>query len=175
MTSLSLARTCHAAGSDMLRVGLIGCGGRGTGAAVNAMNADKNARLVAMADAFDWRLAASLKQLAAIKPKQVDVDADHKFVGLQSYRSLLESAVDVVIITVPSHFTPIYLKAAVDAGKHVFCEKRTPWTHPVSSRFKRRLTARGGRDSVSFQDWHGATIRVCVRPRNASMMARSAA
>ncbi len=129
MTSLALARTCHAAGSDMLRIGLIGCGGRGTGAAVNAMNADKNARLVAMADAFDWRLAASLKQLTAIKPKQVDVDADHKFVGLQSYRSLLESAVDVVIITVPSHFTPIYLKAAVDAGKHVFCEK----THAVDA------------------------------------------
>ena len=72
---LAWSRSAHAGGSDMLRVGLIGCGGRGSGAAVNALNADKNARLVAMADVFDWRISESLKDLQTIKPDQVEVDA----------------------------------------------------------------------------------------------------
>jgi len=125
--SLSVARGAHAAGSDILRIGLIGCGGRGSGAAVNAMNADPHAKLVAMADAFQWRLDSSLQHVQAAKPEQVAVDRQHQFVGLQAYRQLLESGVDMVLITVPSHFTPIYLKAAIEAGKHVFCEK----THAV--------------------------------------------
>lgn len=127
LASLALGHTCHAAGDDLLRVGLIGCGGRGSGAAVNALNADNGARLVAMADAFDWRLTESLGRIKAMKPRQVQVDPEHRFVGLQAYRSLLKTDVDVVLITVPSHFTPIYLKAAIEAGKHVFCEK----THAV--------------------------------------------
>lgn len=124
---LPIARAAQPAGSDILRVGLIGCGGRGSGAAVNAMNADRNARLVAMADVFEWRMAESLARIEEVKPDQVSVDRDHQFGGLDGYRHLLESGVDVVLITVPSHFTPIYLKAAVEAGKHVFCEK----THAV--------------------------------------------
>ncbi len=127
---LAIGRTAHAAGSDVLRVGLIGCGGRGTGAAVNALNADKNAKLVAMADAFDWRIAGSLDRIKRAKPDQVAVDDRHRFVGLQAYQELLASEVDVVLVTVPSHFTPIYTKAAVDAGKHVFSEK----THAVDAR-----------------------------------------
>lgn len=129
VSSLAVGRAAHAAGSDILKVGLIGCGGRGSGAAVNAMTADPNARLVAMADVFPWRAAESLQRIQAVKPDQVHVDQDHQFSGLQSYRQLLESDVDVVLITVPSHFTPIYLKAAVEAGKHVFCEK----THAVDA------------------------------------------
>jgi predicted dehydrogenase len=128
-STLSVQRGAHAAGSDVLRVGLIGCGGRGTGAAVNALNADQHARLVAMADAFDWRLAGSLERIEGLKPDQVRVDDDHRFVGLESYKALIGSEVDVVLICVPSHFTPIYLKAAIDAGKHVFCEK----THAVDA------------------------------------------
>jgi len=127
--SLAVARGAHAGGDEILRVGLIGCGGRGSGAAVNALHADHQAKLVAMADAFDWRLSASLERIKTIKPDQVAVDRDHQFVGLGSYRQLLDSGVDVVLITVPSHFTPIYLKAAIDAGKHVFCEK----THAVDA------------------------------------------
>jgi len=127
---LAIERSAHAAASDVLRVGLIGCGGRGTGAAVNALNADKNARLVAMADAFAWKIPGSLERIKRVKPDQVAVDPDHQFVGFGAYRQLLESGVDVVLITVPSHFTPIYLKAAVDAGKHVFCEK----THAVDAK-----------------------------------------
>ncbi len=126
---LSLCRAAHPGGSDILKVGLIGCGGRGCGAAVNAMNADPQARLTAVADAFDWRITDGLKWMAAEKPTQISVAPDQRFVGLQAYRQLLDSDVDVVLITVPSHFTPIYLKAAVDAGKHVFCEK----THAVDA------------------------------------------
>ena len=119
MTKLPRGRT--------FKIGLIGCGGRGSGAAVNAMNADKNAKLVAMADAFEWRLSASLESITSAKPDQVSVADDHKFVGLEAYRQLIESEVDVVLIAVPSHFAPIYLEAAIDAEKHVFCEK----THAV--------------------------------------------
>jgi len=126
---LAIARAAQPGGSDILRVGLIGCGGRGSGAAVNAMNADPNARLVAMADVFEWRMAESLARIEEVKPDQVSVDRDHQFGGLDGHRHLLESGVDVVLITVPSHFTPIYLKAAVEAGKHVFCEK----THAVDA------------------------------------------
>ena len=127
--SLTVGRAAHAAGSDILRVGLIGCGGRGSGAAVNAMNADPNTWLVAMADVFPWRAKESLARIKVVKPDQVFVDQEHQFSGLQSYQQLLESDVDVVLITVPSHFTPIYLKAAIEAGKHVFCEK----THAVDA------------------------------------------
>ena len=67
LAGLSLARAAHAAGSDILKVGLIGCGGRGTGAAANALRADKNAKLVAMADAFDDRLEGSLASLKRVE------------------------------------------------------------------------------------------------------------
>ncbi len=126
---LSVSRAMHPGGSDLLRVGLIGCGGRGSGAVVNALNADDNVQLVAMADAFEWRIAESLKQLKTLHSGRVNVNTEHQFVGLESYRQLLESDVDVVLIAVPSHFTPIILKASVDAGKHVFCEK----THAVDA------------------------------------------
>ncbi|MDD4270882.1 MAG: hypothetical protein GXY25_00465 [Pirellulaceae bacterium] len=98
---LDIGRAAHASGDDILKVGLIGCGGRGTGAAVNALSADARARLVAVADAFPWRIEESLPRLSAEKPGQVSVDADHRFAGLQSYRPLLESGVDVVLIAVP--------------------------------------------------------------------------
>ncbi len=120
---LSLTRGAHAAGSDVIKVGLIGCGGRGSGAAVNALNADKNAKLVAMADVFADRLQASRKQLKKIKGDQVDVADDRCFVGFDAYQKVIASGVDVVLIACTSKFHPHYLKAAVDAGKHVFLEK----------------------------------------------------
>ena len=120
---LSLSRAVHAAGSDVLRVGLVGCGGRGSGAAVNALTADKHAKLVAMADAFADRLGSSLKQLRKAKGDQVDVAPDHCFSGFDAYQKLIQSGVDVVLLATPPHFRPIHLAACVAAGKHVFCEK----------------------------------------------------
>jgi len=120
---LAVGRGAHAAGSDVLKIGLIGCGPRGTGAAVNAMNADKNCRLVAMADVFGEIIQASRRNLVNLKGEQVAVDDDRCFTGFDGYQRLIASGVDVVLMALPTHFHPTCLKAAVEAGKHVFCEK----------------------------------------------------
>ena len=122
-SSLAIPRSVHAVGSDLLRVGLVGCGGRGSGAAVNALNADRGARLVAMADAFQDRIDGSLERLKKAKPDQVTVDRDHCFVGFDACDRLIASGVDVVLLATPPHFRPQHLAACVAAGKHVFCEK----------------------------------------------------
>ncbi len=119
---LVFSRSAHAAGSDLLKIGLIGCGGRGTGAAGNALRADKNCKLVAMADAFPDRLEGCLHALKGFGGK-VAVDPDHRFVGLEAGQKLIDSDVDVVLLCEPPHFRPIHLKAAINAGKHVFAEK----------------------------------------------------
>lgn len=119
---LTIEQSAHAAGSDVIRIGLVGCGVRGTAAAINAMNAGKDVRLVALADIFDERQKNSLGQLKKAKPDQVEVKDDHCFIGFDAYEKLI-AAVDVVLIAPASHFIPMILKAAIDAGKHVFCEK----------------------------------------------------
>lgn len=116
--------SAFAGGTDLIKVGLIGCGDRGTGAAVNALSADKNVKLVAMADAFPDRLDGSLATLLAKKAvaDKVDVKPDAKFVGFDAYKQVIERC-DVVLLTTPPQFRPLHLKAAVEAGKHVFAEK----------------------------------------------------
>jgi len=115
----------HAAGSDLLRVGLVGCGDRGTGAASQALAADSHVRLVAMADAFEDRLQQSLAHLKQDEKvgSKVEVDPDRRFVGFDACQKLLQSGVDVVLLCTPPHFRPQHLEAAVGAGKHVFAEK----------------------------------------------------
>jgi predicted dehydrogenase len=115
----------HAAGGDTIRIGLIGCGGRGTGAARQALLADKNIKLVALGDAFADRLQSSLATLKKSEDLdgKINVKPDHCFVGFDAYKHILASDVDVVLLTTPPHFRPIHLKAAVEAGKHVFAEK----------------------------------------------------
>jgi predicted dehydrogenase len=103
-------------------VGLIGCGGRGTGAASQALHADKNAVLTAMGDVFENQLQNSLKSLQQQCENQVKVTPETSFVGLDAYQKVIQN-VDVVLLATPPGFRPIHLKAAVDAGKHVFCEK----------------------------------------------------
>jgi len=120
---LTLHRGAHAAGSDVIRVGLVGCGDRGTGAAVNALNADRGVRLVALADAFANRLETSLAQLKKLAPDRVDVDRARCFVGFDAYQQLIASGVDVVLLATPPHFRPLHIAAAIAAGKHVFAEK----------------------------------------------------
>ncbi len=120
---LALQRSAHAAGSDIVKVGLIGCGGRGSGAAANAMNAGKDVRLVAMGDLFADKAQAARKALKTIKPDQVMVDDDHLFDGFDAYQKVIASDVDAVVIACTSRFHPQFLQAAVAAGKHVFVEK----------------------------------------------------
>jgi len=109
--------------TDTLRVGLIGCGGRGSGAASQALNADKNIVLTAMGDAFQDQLQSSLQSLQKAHADKVKVTPEKCFVGLDAYQKVIDSGVDVVLLATPPGFRPIHLKAAVDAGKHVFCEK----------------------------------------------------
>lgn len=122
-TGLSLARGAHAAENGDIRVGLIGCGGRGTGAAVNAMNAGPEIKLVAMADAFQDHAEASFQNAKTAKPDQVLVTPETIFSGFDAYQKVLAADVDVVILAATPHFRPKHLRAAIDAGKHVFCEK----------------------------------------------------
>lgn len=122
-SNLAISRSAHAAGSDTLKIGLIGCGGRGSGAADDALSADPNTKLIAMADIFESRARASRDTLKQRKPNQVAVDDEHCFVGFDGYQKVIDSGVDVVLIACASRFHPDYLKAAVDAGKHVFLEK----------------------------------------------------
>jgi len=123
--SLAALPNAHAAGGDVLRVGLVGCGGRGTGAATQALAADPNVKLVAMADAFEDRLLESLSALRAegAVASKVDVRPECRFVGFDAYQRLLASGVDVVLLCTPPQFRPRHLRAAVEAGKHVFAEK----------------------------------------------------
>jgi myo-inositol 2-dehydrogenase / D-chiro-inositol 1-dehydrogenase len=112
-----------AANSDTLKVGLIGCGGRGTGAAKQALNADENVVLTALGDVFEDRLTSCHEVLTKILPEKVKVSKENQFIGFDAYQKVIDSGVDVVLLATPPGFRPDHLTAAIDAGKHVFCEK----------------------------------------------------
>jgi predicted dehydrogenase len=113
----------HAAGSDTLRVGLVGCGGRGSGAARDALNADKNTKLVAMCDVFDDRLTGSLNSLKETYGDRIDVPKERQFTGLDGYKQLIDSGVDVVLLCTTPAFRPQHVAYAVEKNKHIFMEK----------------------------------------------------
>lgn len=119
---LEISRFAHAAESNTIKLGLIGCGGRGTGAAGDALTVDANAKLCAVADVFPDKAAATIKGLSAKFGNQVDVPPDRQFSGLNAYRSVIECS-DVVLIACASRFHPQYALEAVKAKKHVFVEK----------------------------------------------------
>jgi myo-inositol 2-dehydrogenase / D-chiro-inositol 1-dehydrogenase len=125
VTHLPMSQSAFAQNTDTLRVGLVGCGGRGSGAAIDALSADKNIILTAMGDAFPEGLQDSLKNLKgnAEVSERVKVDPDHCFTGLDAYQKVIDSGVDVVLLASPPGFRPQHLKAAAAAGKHIFCEK----------------------------------------------------
>jgi predicted dehydrogenase len=104
-------------------VGLIGCGGRGSGAARNAVDAAPGVRLVAMGDVFEDRASGSLNVLRPTLGARVDVPRERLFVGFDAYQRVLQSGVDMVILATPPGFRPLHFAAAVQAGKHVFMEK----------------------------------------------------
>ena len=117
------------AGSDTIRVGLIGCGGRGTGAAGDCLRGAAGVELVAMGDLTPDRLAKSRGELSKIAAANADFAAkykvtdDHCFTGFDAYQKVLATDVDLVILATPPGFRPVHLKAAVEAGKHIFAEK----------------------------------------------------
>ena len=125
------ARQVHAAGSDTIRVGLIGCGGRGTGAGIiNCAESAKGVELVAIGDLFQDHLDLAPERIKGnLEKKELPVSDIYKvtpetsFVGLDAYQKVLACDIDLVILTTPPYFRPEYFRAAVDAGKHGFMEK----------------------------------------------------
>jgi myo-inositol 2-dehydrogenase/D-chiro-inositol 1-dehydrogenase len=113
--------------ADAIRVGLIGCGGRGTGAAENALLAkDSQVYLTAVGDLFPDRIESSLAGLAEALGEHKDrirVDPDKRFTGFDAFKKVVDSGVDVVILATPPHFRPEHLRYAVEQGRHIFCEK----------------------------------------------------
>ncbi|SFC60924.1 Predicted dehydrogenase [Parapedobacter composti] len=112
----------YAAGNDTIKVAVIGCGGRGTGAAFDAIATGVNIKIVALADAFRDRLDEAYTKLSERHADKVDVTEDRKFVGFDAYQKAIPLA-DVVILTTPPGFRPIHFEEAVRQGKHVFMEK----------------------------------------------------
>ncbi|MEZ5042353.1 MAG: Gfo/Idh/MocA family oxidoreductase [Saprospiraceae bacterium] len=128
LSSSMLSAKAHIDGADVIKIGLIGCGGRGSGAAIQALSTTQNVRLVAMADAFRDRLEQSVKGIQSemqdkeIDKSRFDVPAEHRFDGFDGYKRVIELC-DVVLIATPPGFRPIHFDAAIKANKHVFMEK----------------------------------------------------
>jgi predicted dehydrogenase len=123
LTLSSLARTANAAGSDKIKVALIGCGGRGSGAIRNCMEAEPAIHVVAVADAFEGPAKNEAKRLKGEQPDRVDIPNDRIFVGLDAYQKAIDSGIDMIVTATPPGFRPLIYNAAIKAGKHVFMEK----------------------------------------------------
>ncbi len=108
--------------NETLKIGLIGCGGRGTGAAAQALDADSNVALTAMGDLFENQLQRSLDILRQRSPEQVKVTPDRCFLGFDAFQKVIDSDVDLVLLATPPGFRAPQLAAAVRAGKHAFVE-----------------------------------------------------
>jgi len=121
--NMGFAKPLFSGSKDILKVGLVGCGGRGTGAASQALSADPDVVLYAMADVFEDRLNSSLEILEKKHGQKVKVEKERQFIDFDGYQKLIDSGVDVVVLATPPGFRPDHLTAAVDAGKHVFYEK----------------------------------------------------
>lgn len=121
-SKLTTGEVAYAGGSGIIRVGMIGCGGRNTGAAVQALSADPGARLVAMCDIFMDRVKGKRQILKEQKKDQVIVDDDHCFAGFDGYKHVIEAS-DVVVIANAAKFHPLHAMSAINSGKHVFVEK----------------------------------------------------
>ena len=120
--SLTVERAAHAAGDDELKLALIGCGGRGSGATDQALKTKGKVKLVALADVFKDRLETSLTSLQTQNPDRVDVPAGRQFIGFDAYKQAIALA-DVVVLGTPPGFRPDHFAEAVQQGKHVFMEK----------------------------------------------------
>jgi predicted dehydrogenase len=129
---LSWVPAVHAAGSDKIKVGLVGCGGRGSGAADNVLHSAPNVEIIALADVFRNNLEGCRARLRSTAEKdehvkklgnKVDIPDDRCFIGLDAYKRLLDTDINYVILATPPGFRPLMLEAAVAAGKTIFTEK----------------------------------------------------
>jgi predicted dehydrogenase len=139
----------YAAGSDIIRVGVIGCGGRGTGAAADCIKADPGVRIVAMGDLFPDRLERARNQLVEHGGAQFTVTPERMFSGFDNCKKVVDSGVDLVILAEPPGFRPAHLEYAINAGKHVFMEKPVA-VDPVGLRSVLASSARAGQKNLAI-------------------------
>ncbi|MFK7850483.1 MAG: Gfo/Idh/MocA family protein [Akkermansiaceae bacterium] len=118
----TVLRAQNARNNETLKIGLVGCGGRGTGAASQALSADPNVKLWSIGDAFESQIPKAVKNLGKFGDK-IEVPETRQFSGMDAYQKVIDSGVDLVLLTTPPGFRPQHLRAAVEAGKHVFAEK----------------------------------------------------
>jgi predicted dehydrogenase len=154
----------HAAGSDEVKLALIGCGGRGTGAAANAMTQSGPPKLVAMADVFENKLSASHSTLKKKFGDQVDVPDDRKFIGFDAYKKAMDCLKkgDVAIFTTPMAFRWIMFKYAIEKGLHVFMEKPVTADGPTSRRMLKlgeEAEAKGLKVGVGLNSRHSRALQ----------------
>ena len=150
-----LSRTANAAGSDLIKVGLVGCGGRGNGAASDAMKADAGCRLTAVGEMFEDRLKLGKNLLKRTLKDQYAVPEENCFAGWDSCQRVLDTDIDVILLCTPPGFRPAHMAAAVEAGKHIFCEKPVA-VDPVGVRSvmeSSRLAEKKGLSLVSGLCW----------------------
>ncbi len=175
-SGLSFARAAHPGGNEELKIALIGCGGRGTQAAAQALMADPQNRLWAIADAFEYRwdyclnnMKRELKKAAGDDAEgvlnRIDVPQERRFAGLTAYQDAIDSGVDVVILTTPPGFRPLQFEAAVAAGKHVFMEKPVAVDGPGIRRVlaaNEQAKAKGLKVGVGLQRHHQASYQATL-------------
>ena len=124
-SAMGLTTGAWAAGSDVMRVGVIGCGGRGTGAALDCLNADPGTKIVALGDLFKDRVDGCFNRLTGDEKlkERIDITPDRCFTGFDNYEKVIDCDVDMVIMAAPPGFRPAHVKYAVEKGKHIFMEK----------------------------------------------------
>lgn len=132
---------------EPLKAGLVGCGGRGTGAAVNFLDAGPNLEIVALGDVFEDQLLKTREILS--KARDNDVPEENCYVGFDSYKRVIDSDVDIVLFATPPHFRPQHVAAAIDAGKHVFQEKPVA-VDPIGARMMEETTAEARRKGLNM-------------------------
>lgn len=170
-------RGVFAAGTDTIRVGLIGCGARGIGAAMNCVLAAPGVEIVALGDVFANRAEAAFKRLKDNhagkewscsrewkQADQVKATPETCFTGFDAYRQVLAAGADLVILAGPPHFRPQHFQAAIEAGKHVFMENPWLWTRWASAPFWRRPTSPSRRDWPSWRARNADTTLGASRP-----------
>ncbi len=147
-----------AAGSDRLRIGLVGCGGRGLGAVRNCLAADPSVQLVALGDAFADRVDAAMAEFTngggnetrpPLPADQFAVTRERCFTGFDAYQQVINSGIDLVLLVTPPQFRPLHIKAAIEAGVHVFAEKPVA-VDPVGARLVMQLADLAAQKKLAF-------------------------
>src|SRR5215471_646700 len=144
---------------EKMKAGLIGCGGRGTQAMENILTGAPNVEITAVADIFEDRMEDSIRKTRALKPElssRFKVEPDHRFIGFDAYQKLITSGVDIVMIATHPAYRPMHFEAAVNAKKHIFCEKPMG-TDPVGVR--RYMTAAKKSEELKLTVKSGAQRR----------------